>query len=289
MTQQLTQLKVDEVSLVDRAANRRCFLLMKSAAGTGEDDMATDELKAIETVTKIDKAGFGPSIEALAADKDPTETEELLKGVADADKSKVRAAIRVLGGPLAKTMLTPKTVEKIVEKTVVPGVVKKADGTYDLSGIKDEASRQAVEIALKSADEATARSTRIEKERRHEVTVAKVGTEYRHLPGVKADDFASVIEKAQESLSKDEFAKLDTVLKAASETIRKGEMFTEIGRTASGVAGSAAAEIEAKAADLRKANPKLTPEGARAQIYKSDRPLYDRYEAERGGKRVIQD
>lgn len=287
MATQLTDLTVDEVSLVDRAANRRRFLLMKSAGHTG-DDMAIDEVKILKTVETIDKAGFGPALEALAADKDPTETEELLKSVPEADRPKARAAIRVLGGALAKSLMTPKTVEKIVEKTVVPGVIKKADGSYDLSGVKDETARAALEITLKKADEADARATKVEKERRREHVTKAITTDFKHLPGVTADDFAPIIEKVQDALEPKEYTRLTTALKAASEAIRKGAMFTELGRDASGVAaGTAAAEIQAKAEELRKADPKMTIEQARARVIKSDRPLYDRSVAESNGKRAI--
>ena len=92
---ELRNLFVKEISLVDRAANRRKFLLFKSESGQGGRPMPEATLTEAEV------------LELDTALNTPTETEGVVlaametaveKALSSGDKNKVTAALRLLGG-----------------------------------------------------------------------------------------------------------------------------------------------------------------------------------------------
>jgi len=92
---ELRNLFVKEISLVDRAANRRKFLLFKSESGQGGNPMPQATLTEAEV------------LELDTALNTPTETEGTVlaametaveKALSSGDKNKVTAALRLLGG-----------------------------------------------------------------------------------------------------------------------------------------------------------------------------------------------
>lgn len=97
----LKHLHSDEVSLVPKAANRRVFLLRKG------DRMAFDEVKALQTLEKLDAAGQGELIEALAGadDADLVAVLEKATSMSEDEKTRLKAAGRILGKKLAAQYL----------------------------------------------------------------------------------------------------------------------------------------------------------------------------------------
>jgi hypothetical protein len=82
--------------------------------------------------------------------------------------------------------------------------------------------------------------------------------------------------------------KLEEAIKGLGEQVRTGKVFAEFGTTLPGADATAAAEMTAKAAELRKANPKLSEASAFTKAYTdpANIELKRRYDAEEAKKRA---
>lgn len=106
---ELTEVEVQEVSLVDRAANKRKFLMLK-AQGKGAKNMNTNEL-----ILDVEE-GMEDIIKAIALVEDPGEQEaEIEKMAALSDKSKraCKMALRLLNA--VKTDMPNDIMKKLAE------------------------------------------------------------------------------------------------------------------------------------------------------------------------------
>lgn len=317
MPQRLSDLDGKEVSLVGRAANRRRFLVLKSA--TGEAQM--DEVKALQHIEAIDKAGLGEAVEALTAADSELAASVLSKAaMTDEEKRKVKAALRVLGPEVAKKLPgflraagmhedeeekppMKKSDEQSEDKPEVKPtaeIKKNADGTWDLSALPDS-QRPAFEAVIKAqeadsaklrdelkkaADAAKASDEKLatiqaEKERAEMITKA---AEFRDLPGASPDDMGPILIKIRKALETAEFDKVFAMLKASALIVRKSALFGEIGSGDQG-GTSAKAEANRKAEELRKHETGLSLQQARAKVYKSDPALMERVNAEEAEQR----
>lgn len=263
----LTDLTVDFVSLVDRAAVRdphetdqpMRFLLWKrdheGAQMTPEETTAA-LAKAQEDLKKEQERAEAAEVKATKADEqiaELTKSVEELQKAARADTEPAR---------LDKSELSPE-VRAALEKA-------EADG---------KANAERAEKAEKSAKAAEdiAKAERDERLKAEFVTKAEG---YKALP-VKKDEFGPVLKAAAEKLSKEEYAEMERVLKAADEQIAASDVFKEHGRGGDGGKPEGAlAEATAKAAELRKSDTRLTASAALQEVFKADPTLAARYQDE---------
>ena len=133
-----------------------------------------------------------------------------------------------------------------------------------------------LEKRLKAAEDETAA---LKAERRRATFVAKAAA-LKDLSGFKADDHAELLDKAEAALGAEAFGKLFDVLKASSAAIATSHLYAEYGSRGAPEPGSARAELVAKTADLRKADPDLTDAQAEDQILARDAALSRRVLAE---------
>lgn len=182
----------------------------------------------------------------------------------------------------------PKTAAELVES------LKKSDMPTEVVDQVESALAKAAEADdLKKADpETRARIEKAEKRAEAAETIAKEERNTRltrefvakaeKLDGltVKAEKFGPVLKSAAEKLTKEEFEELETVLKASSEQIKQGDLFTEAGAGGIPPAGSALEEVTNKAAELRKADSKLSEQESMDKAMSSDSALEARYLAE---------
>lgn len=133
-----------------------------------------------------------------------------------------------------------------------------------------EKQAKAISKAEKRAEaaEAVAKAERKERLRKEFVEKAKTLPMISDTP----DDFGALLEEASEKLSEDDYKKFEGLLKAANEQITKSNLFDEIGN---GGLGSVNASVEAKANELRKADPTLSEAQAIARAYEMNPALYD--------------
>ena len=136
----------------------------------------------------------------------------------------------------------------------------------------EEKTREAVPAAVqKRLDEQAAEVkesreevAKIRAERRREQMIAKVA-QYQNIPGLSADDFATVLE----AQSDENLEKLEKVLKAADGAVKNSGVLTEIGVRGAADDNSPEGKIEKAAQEIRKGKEtKMTIEQARVQAYK---------------------
>lgn len=178
----------------------------------------------------------------------------------------------------------------VAESTIqVP--IKKEDGSWDLSGVPDDARPFFVEM-IEKADRTEAKLTAAEERLAQAddtlVTrdiVAKAD-EVRFV--ASPDELVPVLKAAKEKLDPETFGKLEAILTTANERIEKSELFTELGSRhgeSSESAGDAWAKIEKAADDLVEKSDGISREAAIARVL--DTPeggrLYSQYLAESVG------
>lgn len=242
MPNRLSDLNVEFVSLVDRAAVRdpsnptepQKFLLWKAESGAGDTTptepqggpMNPDELKAA-----LAKAEQERDQAREAAQKAETERD-----AAKADLEK------------AQTPTEPAKPEADdLNKADLPDAVR---ARLEKAEADAAAANERIEKAEKLAK--AEREIRVTRE-----FVAKAES-YRALV-IKADEFGPVLKEAAEKLSKEAYDAIESVLKAADEQIAKGELFKEHGRGGDAQATSGGSDaLVAKAAELRKSDSSLT-------------------------------
>jgi hypothetical protein len=298
--------EIDEVSLVDLAANMRRFLILKRKGEEMADDpkpiekqqipapvkqaalrMLTKTLeRMMELANKVKEAPEGededgkmppefgkelrdigqalnaalddekyPGAEAKADEGEEDEEDGMaktlgevigrlqsvaacLKGAAPSDDAlkELKAIGALLDGgagnsdpsPTAKGSEGDGTVEKKDQKT--DEVVHSEEAQAEIKK-RDKAVAKANEEKAK-AEEKNAklekRMTDMENERELEKIAKSLAADYKHVPTLKAEEFAPVI-KALKEKAPDELKKLEAVLKACDEAIEKGGLFAETG------------------------------------------------------------
>jgi len=153
---------------------------------------------------------------------------------------------------------------KQADTATPPAPAAAATGDDVLKNLPAEV-RKAIEDANKRAEEANARAeealakaAQAEENARVAVLTKRVqeGGDLAGLPGMSPELVPTL--KALQEKAPEEFAKLETVLTGAAEAIRSGDLMKELGANG-GVQGSGSyAKLQAKAAEIRKAEPNLT-------------------------------
>lgn len=177
MTQRLTEIDVDEISLVGKPANRRKFTLLKQ-----EDGLMSDTEKLMDELQKLTPEERAGLVEKLAPESEEAWRERVLKAIEGSEDEEVLKDDRAI--------------------TVLAEEVKKANA--EIAELRK--AQQAAEAAVQKEKEAARRKQYIEK-----------ASTYSKLPGVVADDFGEILMKCEAALTEDEAKKLNEVLKAAAE------------------------------------------------------------------------
>lgn len=252
-TKELTELVVDEVSLVDAGANPDAHVLVYKAA-----DMATCPVckskvhMGAETCAKC-----GYAMKKKAAEPRGDDMTEADKAKLEAD---VKAAEELATEEQTKRVAAEKRVKELeaeIEKRRTPEEIEKAA----MAAIPESFRKrlESAEAEIKKAADEKATIVHVEKARA-----------LKHLP-VKAEEFGLVLKAAAASMTAEQAAELDRVLKAADEAMRP--LFTEIGKSGAPANGDAVAQFIAKV-DEAKAKGEKDPMAKAA----SENPaLYNAY------------
>lgn len=241
----LRSLEVAEVSLVDKAANKRKFLVFKSEEsvmakkGEGEVELVLDNLSA-------DMIG----VLKAATEEGDKEMEESINGLEISEKAKaaIRAAARTMSAArkemededgempddvaeqVAKLLgVQSKKVAKEEKDKVCKseleetyGLVLKADGTPDFNKVPKDV-RKMVEMLWKQNQDTIKKAADLEAVLKAEQDlratnecIRKAETDYNGL-SLKPSDFAPVLKEMQEKLSESTFAEVDRILKASAK------------------------------------------------------------------------
>ena len=271
----LRDVEVQFISFVPRGANKKQFLVVK-------EDMNEDIVKTIletpdeDLAKSLQDSGLkGEGAEALVG------ASKLLKAYKDALPEN---AITLLAKCAGLSMPEP------MKKDVPNNAETKKQAAADLSKeaiAKMDPATQAIVKQLLDENNATKAEAQEARRIAKELKDEKILKEYVekaedliHLP-IEARKFAPVM-KALGEEHPAEFSEVYRVLKAADALIEKSAVFSEIGKA--GQAGSAEAQIYAKATALVAKDGDLTLEEAVDKVMDMEPELYEKAEAERQEK-----
>ena len=186
-----------------------------------------------------------------------------------------------------------KTEEKKETKTEAKPVetVKAAEGlSIDISKL-DETTQAVVAQLIKSNETLNSHNDTLKKsveamvdEQRTEKFQKKAASEFKHIPGT-TEDMGAIL-KELDALSPELAGKVDGILKAADELLKKNaQIYRAVGTAgASAAGGSIASDVEARADELRKASQGtdnvLTPAQATLKALEQDPDSYTRHREE---------
>jgi hypothetical protein len=215
----------------------------------------------------------------------------------------IRAHIAKRAKALGGTDLIPdswnvsKEDPTMTDTATVP--VKKEDGTWDLSAVPEdqhefmkeilekadraeaaEAEKSTLEKAAADAEASKDDALKVAEEAR---TIAKAEKDKRETAEFitkaeelgESEEFGPVLKAIAGSVDDDTFAKLEAVLKANHERAVTAGFYEEIGKAGkAGGESGAKAQLDEKAAEIRKADTSLTAEQALAKAYEDNPELY---------------
>lgn len=211
--------------------------------------------------------------------KQDTSTDPLasLGELTDEQKEAIAQALAAKDEQIAQLQQAKQKADEEEEK-------RKAEGEDDDE--KDAADDEEKEAAQKAVAKARAEVAELRKALAEERN-ARLDREYME----KARDYAAIpvppekvgsLMRAVAEKAKDQAPVLDQVLKACDALARESSVITKSLGKANGVskAGSVADEVEAEAAKLMSANPKLSATKARSEVWKRRPDLLKRYRSE---------
>lgn len=334
----LTDLEAVEVSLVDEAANRRRFLLLKNEAGRssgpalGTGEGGENVNRVLKALLETEAEGEKKLLKQMLTDEDgepidvPEEAKEALTGAIrlllayqdELPDDLVRRLMALLEEPPPPAEGEPapddaaaasepvaqqaegsrEEEEEAVQQRRDDAInkrrgrrsfmpVKKADGSYDLSGIPAD-MRPVIEALWKEHETAVAKAKQLEAtlkaERDERLTKEFVekAAALKSLP-MNPAEMGPVFKKLAEAAPK-EWAAVEGVLKAANEQLAKSALFHEFGTAGGAASGSAWGRVVQMADQMvRKAENGLTREQAIAKVLEQHPDLYTEYLEERSG------
>jgi len=269
---ELKNLEVLEVSLVDRPANRRRFLLTKS-----ERDSAVEELIALCLESDLENES---EIDEVLKDA-PEQTREALKGalrLVNAHREDV--STEILKSLLVKSGFVVETVEEDVDKKDDTDAILKDDGTVDLQKVPEHL-RPMIESLWKDRNTATeeAETLKVEIAKREEVAEMREYLSKAEGFSLPTEDerFAEVLRTISKTMPDDvEF--LDELFTKMSKLVETSEILREAGTTGSDDVRSAYERAEQMAADMvEESEGAITKEAAMDEVFKANRELAKEY------------
>ena len=255
----LVDMSIDEVSLVDKAANLKRFLVVKRAAEGG------DNMNILEEIAELQKAG---------------------KKISGANLDKLKGLHQQLGSFIDNANGADD------DDGGAGGDVGIGDNNVGVNKSMDEVTLQKKLDAIEKAYEE--KLTALTKRAEDAENIAKAERDSRVLKEyiAKAADLASLpieaaefggVLKALAEKAPDEFAKLMPVLTSANEIAKKGALFAEYG-TRSTQSSDITKRMDVEVDKVCKAEPNLTKEQAVRKVLKANPELYRQYVAELKGQ-----
>ena len=304
---ELTDLEVDEVSLVKQGANGRRFRILKAGGAPGDymeelsdilksdmgiEDQTRDliEKKAPELSPDAAEAMVGVvKLAQTYAEQLPSDIFDTLAEASGFEKAVKKQPLPADGKPPAKPdddeeddddedqeEATPqnkkaKKMAKKADKGAVEKALEKIEKEEDIDLLPEDIQK-AVRPLWKHNVELAEKIEKMEDERLTKEFIAKAA-EFTHLP--KVDTFADILKSMSEKLEADEYAAMEGILKSADNALRESNLFTEVGSTIA-VAGTPQGKLEAMAKErLTKSEGKLTYEQAMADVTMEHPEIYE--------------
>lgn len=272
----LKELETHEVSIVDRPANRRTFLVLKNETSLkGERDMEDKILSLLDTP-------FENEEQLLEALKKNEMSDDAIQAIA--------AAMRLLK-PHQET-LTGEGMNVVKE---LLGIEEEAPAAEDNETDTDtelnieevpEDVRAQVEGLFKSQSEAIQKAEELEKEinvmkaeKARAEFIEKAEKSFSSVPGTTAVDLGELLQELTVA-APEAATKIEAILESVNKAMETSEVLEEAGHTIQEETGSAWDKVEARAAELVKNNPDLSVYQARAKVLENNTDLFQAYNNE---------
>jgi hypothetical protein len=283
----LVDLKIDKVSLVDRPANRRPFLVLKNETGGNKMKVTLAELMA--QVKKDDGQDKGTFVDICknALKENPEMLAQFNEAIEKAKK------VECADGEVPEDELTGMTVEEKKKAQKLFGMKKDFYGKFGVKVNKngDPLTADPMIVQLWKSQEAlytqnaelTARVEKAADDASNKERIAKAEKEFSHVP-VKAEMLATIM-KSAESLDEASQKEFNRLLKSFEELSKQSKLIEELGGTSPDPT-SAIAQIEAIAktyeGKVTKADGKtMNHDEAIVKAVEDNPELYEAYEEER--------
>lgn len=313
MTTKLTDMTIDEISLVDDPANGEARVLIVKAknpmkgtdAELSEED--EDEMDDEAGAAKPKKKGYGmagqmkkfrealedaelndeqiDAVEKAAEAMASVITQTTTASAAKEEEMDLEALSKALGEAEAKLVALEKRADEaeaglaeaqeiIKQKDAELAEVKKSAGDGE-----DEVLKSLPEAIRKRLEESEAAIAKMKAEADEKEAIAKA----KALGVGEAEKVGPLLMRVAKGATTDEDAKfLESLLKGVGEIAGKSALFKSLG-SASQDEADPAQQLQNKADEIAKSNPKLTKEQAYAQAMKENPGLYNQYVAKRRG------
>lgn len=283
-------------------------------ADNGADELAEDEVAKAAGYDTAARKAMAAKGEALPDGSYPiankTDLKNAVQAIGRADNpAAAKAHIAKRAKALGATDLLPAEWNVSKEDSEMPDTatvpVKKEDGTWDLSVVPEDQHEFMKEILEKAdrTEAAEAEKVALEKAatdaKASEDDALKVAKEARDLAQSEKDkretaefvakaeelgepdEFGPVLKSIANAVDGDTFGKLEAVLKANHERAVAAGFYKEIGRAGTGGGEQGAkAQLDEKAAEIRKSDTSLTAEQAIVKAYEDNPELYSQLRQE---------
>lgn len=294
----LKRMKLNEISLVDRPANKLAQVLIAKRKDDGtvpnsladvlnqnlrkalqavldnSDDAETVIDKAMNDITKALTDGDGGNDDKTDLEKRLDQLEEIIKASMTDEERKA----------FEKMPMDEKQKFMSMDSKQRKAWMKKSEDGGDGEGketptIKMEDLPSDVRKRLENADKLEARIAKMEAEQR-EAEIEKQAEPYKNIVDTE------VLKGVLDVLDSDVSEKLLGELKKAQTLVEKSDLMKEVGFGKSVESGSALGKLNQIAKAEQKANPKLTKEQAFIKVYEDpdNAEIVKQYTSERKGK-----
>lgn len=305
MAQDLTEMTIEEISLVDDPANEQARVLIVKAKGAkaSMDDQEDDEeeleeqptMKEMAAAMRLKKAleEIAPDVVQAVVGGQPINPEAA--GEAAASLKEYVMDIQNLSKALEDAEARLETLEKRATDAEAAladanDIIKTRDAELDaVSKSSDEADAtpseeevikslpESIRKRLEEADKATEELAKAKAKAEEDEAVAKAAK----LGVGKAEELGPVLLRVRKGATTvDDAAVIETLLKSLSEVSLKSILFKSMGSDAA-VEGDPDAMLKAKADEIKKAKPELTDAQAYAKATEENPHLYNAYVAKR--------
>jgi len=272
----LKELETHEVSIVDRPANRRTFLVLKNETSIGDKDMEDkilglldtpfeNEEQYLETLKKNEMSD--DAIQAIAA------AMRLLKPHQETISGEALNVVKELLGIEKEEEITSEDNEGTT------------DTELDINEVPEDVRNQ-VESLFKSQSEAIQKAEELEKEinvmkaeKLRKQFITKAESDFGSVPGTTAVDLGELLQELT-AVAPEATAKIESILESVNKAMETSEVLEEAGQAVLEESGTAWDKVEARAVELRKVNPDLSVYQARAKVLESNTELFQAYNNE---------
>ncbi len=298
---ELLDLDIREVSLVDRPAIRRKFLVIKRDEDgenmSDEQTLASEqEAFTFDEVVVPDEA-----VEKSEAKAEEEEETEEMESSSKKGKAKAKAKAKAEKDELEeesdeeeeasekkkKKKVKKETMKMDKSQASIPvSFSKRDDGSYDLSGVPEE-MQATVEQLCKAQEAAIEKAAELEEilkaerdERLRRDYVEKAEKEFSSLPGTSVE--IGLLLKSLNDLDTEVAEKVEGIFKSVNAQLESGSILDEVGSPAAEAEVTAWGRIEKQAAEMVSEGTVSSKAAAISKVLELNPKLYSEYLKEGG-------